>query len=382
MDFVVERAKEKYTDRSPEEAERKRRLLLREAEAWGAFVGGTTQRQSLKFFWLEECIEGENPFIADTYKKILEAIAEPALNSANILLDTEVTAITSPEEGGDTVEVQTASGLRQSFDEVVVTLPLGCLKLRKDLFSPALPARLATAIDSIGYGCLDKVYVHFPKAFWDHSRSPMSAGLDGSVHQTSPNSRMQTAPLRHPSETAAGAANERFAGFMHWIHPTYAEQTNPARWNQQGINLATLPASCAHSSLIFYIFGDCSHHIASLVKDNPTDGGRSALTEFFKPYYTRLPGYDESDATCQPDDVLATTWAADKWAGYGSYSNFQVDLTKADQDIEVMRHGLPYRRVWFAGEHTAPFVALGTVTGAFFAGEDVAKRIAGTYSLA
>lgn len=44
-----------------------------------------------------------------------------------------------------------------------------------------------------------------------------------------------------------------------------------------------------------------------------------------------------------------------------------------------MRAGVPERRVWLAGEHTAPFVALGTVTGAYWAGEGVARRIIGLY---
>lgn len=37
-----------------------------------------------------------------------------------------------------------------------------------------------------------------------------------------------------------------------------------------------------------------------------------------------------------------------------------------DKDIEALRKGCPERGVWFAGEHTAPFVALGTTTGAYW----------------
>jgi hypothetical protein len=40
------------------DCEEKRKLVLQISEMWGAFVGGAVQRQSLKFFWLEECIEG------------------------------------------------------------------------------------------------------------------------------------------------------------------------------------------------------------------------------------------------------------------------------------------------------------------------------------
>lgn len=47
----------------------------------------------------------------------------------------------------------------------------------------------------------------------------------------------------------------------------------------------------------------------------------------------------------------------------------------------VLREGVPERGVWFAGEHTAPFVALGTVTGAYWAGEGVGRRILGAYGL-
>lgn len=224
------------------------------------------------------------------------------------------------------------------------------------------------------------MYINFPKAFWNHEFSPNGV-LNGDSHETSPNVRATTAPLHHPLEPGPEAASEQFPGFMHCIHPTYANHTNPAMWNLQGINLATLPASCAHSTLIFYIFGDCARYIASLATTNPPEKVQTALIHFFKPYFALLPRYSESKPECHPTEALATAWAADKWSGYGSYSNFQVGLTEGDRDIEMMRHGLPERRVWLAGEHTAPFVALGTVTGAYWAGEDVAKRIVGTYGL-
>lgn len=50
-----------------------------------------------------------------------------------------------------------------------------------------------------------------------------------------------------------------------------------------------------------------------------------------------------------------------------------------DEDIEALRAGMPDRGVWLAGEHTAPFVALGTVTGAWWSGEAVGRRIVDAY---
>lgn len=38
--------------------QRKREIVLQTADLWGAWVGSPVERQSLKYFWLEECIEG------------------------------------------------------------------------------------------------------------------------------------------------------------------------------------------------------------------------------------------------------------------------------------------------------------------------------------
>jgi hypothetical protein len=55
------------------------------------------------------------------------------------------------------VVVTTDRGETFHFDEIVVTAPLGWLKQYQEAFSPPLPPRFCSAIDSIGYGCLEKV---------------------------------------------------------------------------------------------------------------------------------------------------------------------------------------------------------------------------------
>lgn len=152
------------------------------------------------------------------------------------------------------------------------------------------------------------------------------------------------------------------------------------------------------------------------------------LTKFFHPYYSLLPNYDAASPACQPVKILSTDWQHDEFAGWGSYTNFQVSTKKPhqqggdkveinpgnataveasrntasmttecseerddqdrvddevhiDEDIEVLRQGCPERGIWFAGEHTAPFVALGTVTGAYWSGEAVARRVLAAYGL-
>jgi len=54
-DFFVDELEEKEV----EEADRK--IILQIAQLWGAFIGDPIERQSLKYFWLEECIDGGKP---------------------------------------------------------------------------------------------------------------------------------------------------------------------------------------------------------------------------------------------------------------------------------------------------------------------------------
>lgn len=102
-------------------------------------------------FWLE------NLLCAGTYKKILDTIAKPALDGAEIKLETKVEKIISRTDPAEKVKLQVKGGQTLEFDEVVVTTPLGWLKRNLNAFEPALPARMTKAIQAIGYGCLEKV---------------------------------------------------------------------------------------------------------------------------------------------------------------------------------------------------------------------------------
>ncbi len=381
-DFLSEKVQSLFTDESAKEAERKRETLLRVAKMWGAYVGSPIERQSLRNFWLEECIEGENLVVAETYREILDEVAKTAVAGAELRLNSKVVRISSHADDmgakRSRASIHALNGL-WDFDEVVVTTPLGWLKRNQQAFEPRLPQRLAQAIDSVGYGTLDKVYITFPLAFWDvplPSEQEIPNGIDR--QRTTPDSTGRE-PLRQPT---LQSREKHYAGFTHYMSPAYASTINPRGWDQEAMNLAALPASCAHPTLLFYTYGDCSLHIAAIVTDSPSEEERDAkLLDFFKPYYSLLPNFDEEEPACKPKAVLATAWANDEFAGYGSYSNFQIGLEDGAREIEVMRHGMPERSVWFAGEHTAPFDSSGTTSGAYMSGDAVANRIAQVYSL-
>lgn len=353
----------------------------------------------------------ENLFVASTYKAILDRVAKTALAHADIHFSTKVWSIESdrPSMSDDTesdvsnprILLRTSNHLHPTleFDEVVLTTPLGWLKHHHPTaFKPPLPSRLCRAIKNISYGHLEKVYITFPTAFWDTrsppSTAPSSDGVPGPQPSTIP-VRAPTAPNGSSSDNTKSPEDHASSHppFTHFLSPTYAHHTNPQQWNQELITLSSLPHHCAHPTLLFYIYGPCSAHIASL-------SSTEQIRNFFQPYYSRLPNYrDDSDA-CRPVDILATNWSNDELAGWGSYSNFLIPLSSSleakatpdgddpanadeeielDEDILALRAGMPERGVWLAGEHTAPFVALGTVTGAWWSGEGVGRRIVGMY---
>lgn len=166
---------------------------------------------------------------------------------------------------------------------------------------------------------------------------------------------------------------------MQWLSPAYATDSNPNRWNQEVVELASLTPETSHPTLLFYTYGDQSKHITSTIAGFSKTEKDEFLLRFFEPYYSRLPHYSDKNPDCKPTGFMATEWLNDEFAGFGSYSNFQVGLEEGDTDIRIMREGLPEHGLWLAGEHTAPFVGLGTATGAYWSGESVGKRIAEQY---
>ena len=312
--------------------------------------------------------------MASTYERILHHVSKAARQHANIRLNQPITNIKSSpskDHGRYCITLTTATGETSQFDEVVVTCPLGWLKRNKSAFTPSLPPRLTQAIDSISYGRLEKVYVTFPRAFW-HTPSSRSA-----TAVTNTNTDTDT-------DTNGYETNHGHPTFVQFFDPTYTPHPESIPWNQEFLSLASLPPQQAHPTLLFYTYGPCATHIVSHLSTlTPSSQEYNTYLEsILHPFYSRLPGYDPTSTDCKPVAFVATQWQNDAYAGNGSYCNFQVGLEQGDKDIEVLRRGLGEERgVWFAGEHTAPFVALGTTTGAYWSGERAAGQICDLYGL-
>src|SRR5688500_17344173 len=105
---------------------------------------------------------------------------------------------------------------------------------------------------------MDQVYISFPKAFW------LTPNADGrAVH-----------------------------GFCQWLSPSYAPDSNPRRWNQEMVELASLSPPASHPTILYYIYGEQSQYLTEQVGLLKNEKDRDDyLFQFFQPYYSRLPHY-------------------------------------------------------------------------------------------
>jgi hypothetical protein len=85
------------------------------------------------------------------------------LRGLDVLRDSNVVRIRHGDEG---VGLRTATGESLSADRAVVTVPLGVLKEASVEFSPELPQQHLDAIDALGVGHQEVLWLRFERAFW------------------------------------------------------------------------------------------------------------------------------------------------------------------------------------------------------------------------
>jgi hypothetical protein len=88
-------------------------------------------------------------------------VAELPLSAAKLRLETVMTGIEASSNEKGRICVRTANNADEYFDDVVITTPLGWLKMNKQAIRPLTP-RILQAIDSISFGRLEKVISQRP----------------------------------------------------------------------------------------------------------------------------------------------------------------------------------------------------------------------------
>jgi monoamine oxidase len=107
----------------------------------------------------DEELEGGDAFFPNGYDQIIKVLAE----GLDIRLNHVVQKVEYSSKG---VKIITNQGTYEA-EQALITLPLGVLKKDVVEFSPPLPERKQTAIKRLGMGVLNKVYLRFPKVFWE-----------------------------------------------------------------------------------------------------------------------------------------------------------------------------------------------------------------------
>ena len=101
----------------------------------------------------------QDSYMVDGYSELTDTLAD----DLDIRLNTTVSAVTFGDSG---VRVTTNRSTEQAA-YAVMTVPLGVLKANRISFSPALSRAKRSAIDRLGVGTLNKLYLGFGERFWD-----------------------------------------------------------------------------------------------------------------------------------------------------------------------------------------------------------------------
>ena len=255
------------------------------------------------------------------------------------------------------------------FDFVVSSLPLGCLKesvlsteavargkpaLQHAVqFDPPLPPSKVDAIQNVGYGLLNKVYLQFPHAFWRAKNGATVNDLKGT-------------PFLHPTEYAF--ANASAINPQHFMFKDIGRMKYPSTTPNDDVIIVDPPAI-----LMTMISGKDAVKLERSSDENVICSVMITL----RTLYSRVE-------VPQPIHFKVTRWGSDPYSR-GCYTYMAPGCT--DQDyLELARplSGNKERgmraatgtsmRLFFAGEHTTESHP-STAHGAYLSGGDAAKRI-------
>ncbi len=91
------------------------------------------------------------------------AVIAEMLGDAQVSLSSAVTRIAHDDTG---VSLRLGTGESTSFDRVIVTVPLGVLQREGIEFSPALPFSHRGAINALGMGHAETIWLRYDEPFW------------------------------------------------------------------------------------------------------------------------------------------------------------------------------------------------------------------------
>eukprot|EP00117_Sycon_ciliatum_P036670 scpid57569/ scgid1642/ Polyamine oxidase len=211
--------------------------------------------------------------------------------------------------------VTMADGSTLTADHVIMTFPLGVLQHNIVRFDPPLPRWKLKALHRMDIGLFSKVFVAFPRRFWDNSQFLIYV-----------------------------SSRRRF--MVPWVNIDYAVPEN---------------ATKSQHILAVILTGE----EASRVEEQPLAQTQSEVMEALRDMFP-------SEDIPEPIDIMKTDWDIHPFF-HGSYSNRPVGVT--DNDLHNIR--APVGRLYFAGEATSEryngFLQGGLESGLLAAGDVLAR---------
>lgn len=123
-------------------------------------LGADTDDVNGAAYWLDSDYGGDEVVLPAGYDQLLNAVPGGLdIRFEHVLRQVDLS--------GDGVLLRDTQGREASFDAVILTVPLGVLKAGSISFSPPLPDWKTEAIEQLGFGLLDKVYLLYDLVFWD-----------------------------------------------------------------------------------------------------------------------------------------------------------------------------------------------------------------------
>jgi monoamine oxidase len=133
------------------------------SHTYSQFDGADLPDISAKYFDSVLKWEGQEHIFPDGYKQVIDVLSK----GVEIQLNKVVATIDYSQEK---VYVETTDGNLYTADKVIVTVPLGILKEGSIQFIPKLSKDKQGAINRLGMGLMDKIWLEFPEAFWKNDK--------------------------------------------------------------------------------------------------------------------------------------------------------------------------------------------------------------------
>lgn len=270
---------------------------LDDIQAWESFLGSS---------------ESDNTAFPQGFNQVTDRLKE----GLDIQLNAEVTRIDYPSTQS-TVTVTTRSGAVHSANHVIVTVPIGVLKSGTITFAPALPTQKLGAIQRMGSGLLNKIFLEF--------------GTEDQFWSSGPG-----------QPDVLGTSSPQRGAFSVWID---------------------MKEITGRPILMAYTSGDSARTIEGWDDERTKNEALARLRDTFP---VNVPN---------PINIRVTRWNQDPFAR-GSYSTFAQSTQLGDRAL--LREPVANRKVLFAGEATVDS-AFSQVPGAYASGLREADRIIQAY---